>query len=71
MAVELTRNGIVGLELTREEVIDLIAKVSALKNKAQCREVNCDVIDMLAEVSDNLNDIEYELTRIIEGNNEE
>jgi hypothetical protein len=34
---ELTLNGTKGLELTREEVIDLGFKVSALVRKAQCR----------------------------------
>lgn len=66
MAKELTRNGVVGLELTREEVIDLENKVYATMRKAQCREVNCDVIDMLNEVSTKLSVIDAEITKILE-----
>ena len=65
MAEELSRNGIVGLELTREEVIDLAHKVRAVERKAACRAVNCDVLDMLAEVSDKLDVIDNALTEII------
>ena len=66
MAKELTRNGIVGLELTREETVDLRYQVRALQRKAQCREVNCDIIDMFNEVWEKLLNIENELTDIIE-----
>ena len=51
---DLTRNGIVGLELTREEVIDLKGKLCGVKRKAECREVNCAILDMLAEIADKL-----------------
>lgn len=44
----LTRVGTVGLELTREEVCNLIGAVGAVIAKAQCREVNCDVLGSLA-----------------------
>ena len=64
---DLTRNGIVGLELTREEVIDLKGKLCGVKRKAECREVNCDILDMLAEIADKLELVEFELTQIIEG----
>ena len=66
MAKELTRNGVVGLELTREEVIDLSYKVKAVLRKAQCREVNCDIIDALDEVCNKLGDIDHNITEIIE-----
>lgn len=66
MAKELTRNGVVGLELTREEVIDLKFKTQALKRKASCREVNCDVLDLLADVVVKLNNIEDMITNILE-----
>ena len=66
MAKELTRTGVVGLELTREEVIDLLYAARALENKAACREVNCDVIDALHEVSGNIGAIYTTLTEILE-----
>ena len=66
MAKELTRNGVVGLELTREEVIDLAHKVRAVGRKAACREVNGYVLDMLADVSDTLDAIDNALTEILE-----
>ena len=66
MAKELTRNGVVGLELTREEVIDLKGRVDAVMRKAQCREVNCDVLDLLYHVGNELADIDNAITEIIE-----
>lgn len=65
MSKELTRNGVVGLELTREEVIDLSYRVRALMRKAQCREVNCDIIDMVDDVRSQLEAIDYEITKIL------
>lgn len=62
----LTRNGVVGLELTREEVIDLAHAVQGVLRKAQCREVNCDIIDMLDKVSSELSRIDAEITEILE-----
>jgi hypothetical protein len=47
---ELTLNGTKGLEMTREEVIDLGFKADALVRKAQCREVNQDVLDLIRNV---------------------
>ena len=35
MAKELTRNGVVGLELTREEVIEAALNVEAIMRKAK------------------------------------
>lgn len=66
MAKKLTRNGVVGLELTREEVIDLIYKMKAVEEKAACREVNCDIIDALHEVIGHLGAVEKGLTEILE-----
>lgn len=65
---ELTRNGVVGLELTREEVAELQYKVDALGRKAQCREVNQDVIELLSDVSRKLYDVDTLITDILEGN---
>ena len=66
MAKELNRVGAVGLELTREDVIDLIYKVKAVKRKAQCREVNCDIIDELATIVKSLNQIDAEITAVLD-----
>ena len=63
---KLTRNGVVGLELTREEVVDVIAKIDALVRKAQCREVNGDVIDILDEARGVLDRADIEITQILE-----
>ena len=62
----LTRVGAKGLELTREEVIDLVYKVQGIIRKAQCREVNCDIIDMLDKVSSELSAIDAEITNILD-----
>ena len=66
MAKELTRTGVVGLELTREEVIDAALNVEAIMRKAQCREVNCDVIDELDKVCKALASIDDMITEILE-----
>ena len=63
---KLTRNGVVGLELTREEVVDVIAKIDALVRKAECREVNSDVIDILDEARGILDRADIEITKILE-----
>lgn len=63
---KLTRNGVVGLELTREEVVDVIAKIDALVRKAQCREVNGDVLDILNEARGVLNRADILITFILE-----
>ena len=62
----LTRNGVVGLELTREEVIEVRTMIAAIQSKAQCREVNCDIIDALDGVRNSLRGIENEITTILE-----
>ena len=67
MEKELTRVGVVGLELTREEVIDIASRVRALERKSACREVNCDINDMLAHVSNELDEIDNMITEILEG----
>ena len=62
----LTRVGTKGLELTREEVIDLAHEVQGIIRKAQCREVNCDILNMLDHVSSELSAIDAEITEILE-----
>lgn len=62
----LTRNGVVGLELTREEVIDLMNKVDALEAKAACREVNEEVLSMIKHATINLRSAELRITAILE-----
>lgn len=71
MAKELTRVGIVGLELTREEVNDVLGAVRSLIRKAQCREVNQVVIDQLSHVEDELDAVDSTLTGILELNEDE
>ena len=67
---DLTLNGTKGLELTREEAIDLGFKVSALVGKAQCREVNQDVLDLIQDASEKLDEADRIITEILEGNYE-
>jgi hypothetical protein len=62
----LTRVGTKGLELTREEVIDITSEVTALIRKAQCREVNCEVIDLLDDIDRRLADVDEYITKILE-----
>lgn len=64
---KLTLIGAKGLELTREEIIDLKCKADAIVRKAQCREVNCDVIDELDDITKKLNDLDCLITNILEG----
>lgn len=66
MAKELTRTGIVGLELTREEVNDILGEVKSLIRKAQCREVNEIVLDQLYHIEDELDAVDSTLTGILE-----
>ena len=66
MAKKLTRVGVAGLELTREEVVDVIAKIDALVRKAECREVNSDVIDILDEARGVLDRADIEISKILE-----
>ena len=67
---DLTLNGTKGLELTREETIDLSFKTYALVRKAQCREVNEDVIDLIRDASEKLDEADRMITEILEGNYE-
>ena len=67
---ELTLNGTKGLELTREEVIDLGFKADALVRKAQCREVNQDVLDLIQDAVEKFEEIDNLITKILEGNYE-
>ena len=66
MAKELTRTGVVGLELTREEVNDILGEVKSLIRKAQCREVNEIVLDQLSRIEDELDAVDSALTGILE-----
>lgn len=66
MAKELTRTGVVGLELTREEIADAIANIDAIVRKAQCREVNTDVLDILDEARGALDRADNAITEILE-----
>lgn len=65
---DLTRNGVVGLELTREEVIDLKYKTRALIAKAQCREVHGDIVHEIEGVAISLFNVEQLITELLEGN---
>ena len=72
MSKELTRVGVVGLELTREEVADAMGAVNAIIRKAQCREVNQIVIDTLRNAREELYRADRTLTAILElGEDEE
>jgi hypothetical protein len=63
---KLTRVGTKGLELTREEVIDLGFKADALVRKAQCREVNQDVLDLIQDAVEKFTDADKLITEILE-----
>jgi hypothetical protein len=63
---KLTRNGVVGLELTREEIADAMGAVVAIERKAQCREVNCDVLDLLTEAKKKLMAADDMITEILD-----
>lgn len=66
MSKELTRTGVVGLELTREEVNDAIGVMDAIIRKAQCREVNQIVLDILSNAREELDRADSTLTGILE-----
>lgn len=53
------------MEKTREEIIELRYNVSAVLRKAQCRAVNCDVIDALAIIEQELEGLDNLMTEII------
>ena len=65
MPNKLTRDGIVGLELTREEVADLMGAIVGLERKAQCRAVNCDVLEYLVKARLALMEADDAITEII------
>ena len=65
MAKELSRVGAVGLELTREDIADAIGTIDAIVRKAQCREVNEDVIDVLHEAKNKLDEADTIITDIL------
>lgn len=71
MTKELTRIGVVGLELTREEVNDMLGEVKALIRKAQCREVNECVINQLVHIEDELDAVDSMLTGILDLDDDE
>ena len=52
---------------TREEVVELHYKALALLRKAQCRQVNCEIIDQIQEVADILEAIDECMTDISYG----
>lgn len=54
-----------GIEKTREEVIDVMYKVMAIERKASCRQVNCDILDRLTKIANELGGIDYDITNII------
>lgn len=62
--------GTKGLELTREEVIDLGFKADALVRKAQCREVNQDILDIIQDAVEKFTEADKLITDILEGNYE-
>ena len=66
MAKELSRVGAVGLELTREEVVDVIGTIDAIVRKAQCREVNVSVLDFLDKANEYLRRADRTITTILE-----
>lgn len=66
MAKKLTRTGVVGLELTREEVADAISMVDAIIRKAQCRELNQIVLGLLSNAKEELNKADSALTGILD-----
>ena len=57
--------GVDGLRQTREDDIDIKCSISALIRKAQCRQVNSDIIDNLDSVMKTLRHIESDLTDLI------
>lgn len=50
---------------TREDIIDLKCQVSALIRKAQCRAVNCEIIDSLALIEKEFQELDDYMTEVI------
>lgn len=57
--------GGITMEKTREDIIDLRYRVSAVLRKAQCRAVDCDIIDRLAIIEKDLDTLDEDITKII------
>jgi hypothetical protein len=55
-----------GLLDTREEAIELRFKIIALKRKAQCREVNSNILERLMYAANMLADVDEEITKLLE-----
>lgn len=53
------------MKQTREEIIELRYKVAAVLRKAQCRAVNCEIIDALAKIENELEVLDDKMTEII------
>ena len=53
------------MEETRLEIVELRYQVAATLRKAQCRAVNCDIIDWLARIEKDLADMDNVMTDII------
>lgn len=53
------------MKQTREEVIDLRFQVEALLRKAQCRAVDCDTVDALDKIAEELEELDDHLTELI------
>ena len=53
------------MKKTREEIIELRAQVGAVMRKAQCRAVDCDIIDRLAIIEKDLDTLDEDITKII------
>ena len=63
---DLTRTGVVGLELTREEIADVTGQIEAIIRKAQCREVKCEILDQLVNAKEILEKADMGITEILE-----
>lgn len=55
-----------GLIATREEAIDLFYRVKALSRKAQCRQVNCDILNYLETACDYLAEVDDKITELLD-----
>jgi len=51
--------------VTREEIIDLRYKVASVLRKAQCRAVNCEILDSIASIEAQLEELDDRMTEII------
>ena len=50
---------------TREDIIDLRYQVAAVLRKAQCRAVNCEIIDTLANIEGELVKLDISISCLI------